>query len=283
MGDFAADTAIEPVHSVTDGRYRGRLSSDWEIWGPNGGYVAAVALRAAGVHTTFPRPVSFQAHYLSVGEFDEVDLEVVSLRQSKRAESLRVSMTQKGRPILEALVWTASDNLEGLEHDYTRPPEVPGPNELKSFEELMPDQPNRFGFWDNIEGKPPVFFERWEERPPSPDSFTWCRFRPRATFDDPFADAGRYLLLIDTYIWPAANGAYTQATESHGYMAPSLDVDARFHRLAPDSEWLLVSAVAPIAAEGFIGGTTTIWSEDRKLIASGASQLLCRPAPNPRK
>ena len=49
-------------------RHRGRraataatrrgMSRDWEIWGPNGGYVASIALRAAGAHSRFDRPGS---------------------------------------------------------------------------------------------------------------------------------------------------------------------------------------------------------------------------------
>ena len=45
MGDFEADTRLEGEN----GRYRASISRDWEIWGPNGGYVAAIALRAAGL------------------------------------------------------------------------------------------------------------------------------------------------------------------------------------------------------------------------------------------
>ena len=54
MGDFALDTAV----SGEDGRYTATLSHDWEIWGPNGGYVAAIALRAAGAHSRFDRPAT---------------------------------------------------------------------------------------------------------------------------------------------------------------------------------------------------------------------------------
>ena len=39
---WRSDTAVDG----TDGSYRAVLSKDWEIWGPMGGYVAAVALRA---------------------------------------------------------------------------------------------------------------------------------------------------------------------------------------------------------------------------------------------
>ena len=48
MGDFELDTRLEGVEPEA-GRFRAHLSRDWEIWGPNGGYVAAIALRAAEV------------------------------------------------------------------------------------------------------------------------------------------------------------------------------------------------------------------------------------------
>src|SRR5262245_10989254 len=88
VGDLALDTAV----TGSDGHYRARLSEDWAIWGPNGGYVASVALRAAGAHTALARPASIVGHYLGVASFDDVDIEVVTLRAAKRAESMRVSI-----------------------------------------------------------------------------------------------------------------------------------------------------------------------------------------------
>jgi acyl-CoA thioesterase len=61
------------------------------------------------------RPASFSGHFLNVADFDEVDLQVTKLRSAKRAESLRVSMTQKDRPIFEAIVWVVGE-IAGLEH-----------------------------------------------------------------------------------------------------------------------------------------------------------------------
>src|SRR6266550_4309190 len=100
MGDLAIDTKV--TGSV--GRYSARLARDWEIWGPNGGYVAAIALRAAGAHSQFGRPVSIAGHFLGVAGFDEVIIEVKTLRLAKRAESMRVTMKQHRTPIFEALV-----------------------------------------------------------------------------------------------------------------------------------------------------------------------------------
>src|SRR6266550_8486338 len=101
MGDLAADTDV----TCSVGRYTATLSRDWEIWGPNGGYIGAIALRAAGVYSRFDRPVTLVGHFLGVADFETaVDLEVTTLREAKRARSVRVSMTQTGQPIFDAMV-----------------------------------------------------------------------------------------------------------------------------------------------------------------------------------
>jgi acyl-CoA thioesterase II len=270
MGDFAADTAV-----VRQGdRFAAQLSRDWEIWGPNGGYVAAIALRAAGAATALSRPASFSGHFLNVAEFDQVDIDVTTLRAAKRAESLRVSISQKRRPIFEAIVWVVAEG-DGLQHDFAAMPSVPPPEELESIEELIPPQDlqQRYRFWENLEVRP-VRFVPWSERQPGVAEWKeWYRFRPRARFDDAFSDAARSLLLIDTMGWPAACQAHPRDS---GFIAPSLDVYVQFHRFALEHEWLLVDAVAPVAAGGLIGGQARTWAPDGRLLASGGGQLLCR-------
>src|SRR5262245_294874 len=98
MGDFGEDTAIEPLG---EGRYGATLCEDWEIWGPMGGYVAAVALRAAGAEATLTRPVSFFCHYLNGARFDDVELQVFVVRRGRSAESLRVVVSQGGREVMD--------------------------------------------------------------------------------------------------------------------------------------------------------------------------------------
>ena len=75
MGDIGMQTACEPLG---EGRYRAQVSDDWEIWGPCGGYVAAIALRAAGEESPFGRPASFFCHYLAVADFAPVELAVTA-------------------------------------------------------------------------------------------------------------------------------------------------------------------------------------------------------------
>src|SRR5690606_4413877 len=105
----------------------------------------------------------------------------------------------------------------------------------------------------------------------------WYRFRPQSTFDDPYVEAGRLAVLVDTFMWPAASRAYAAGELRH--IAPSLDLQVSFHRLAHDTEWLLVDAVSETACEGLVAGRASVWSPDGALVASGAQQMLCRPAP----
>ena len=278
MGNLAEDVAVEGG----DGRWTGKFSPDWEIWGPTGGYVAAVALQAAGAHSGLARPASLQCHYLGVGAFDAVEIETVTLRKAKRAESVRVSITQQGAPIAEALVWCVSEGLEGMSHDATERPDVPAPSELKGIHELEPESGQRgFSFGRNFEHRPIgwIPWDEWAARDElEPSVEQWMRYRPQPTFEDaPYVDAARSVILLDTYQWPAATRAYRPG--ELGFQAPSLDLSVSFHELDPASEWLLVRATSPVARDGLVGGRAEIWSESGRLLASGGQQMLCRPMP----
>ena len=79
MGDLEIDTRVEGG----DGRYRALVSRDWEIWGPNGGYVAAIALRAGGREAAIERPASFACHFLSVARLTQGSVSTRALAASR--------------------------------------------------------------------------------------------------------------------------------------------------------------------------------------------------------
>ena len=275
MGNLAEDSAVT---RVGDGRYRAELREDWNIWGPNGGYLAAVALRAAGAHSAQPRPVSLQCHFLGVAAFEPVDLHVTTLRASKRAEAVRVEMSQHGQAVLEALVWTRSDDLDGLAHTAAAAemPDVPTWDTLTPIDELLPPGATRHRFADNLDERRVERFIAWEERQAGePEYLGWFRFRPQPTFDDPYVDGGRLAILVDTFQWPAAVRGHDGATLA--YAAPSLDLTCQFHQDASASDWLFVQAQSPVAADGLVAGTARIWDTAGRLVASGSQTMLCRP------
>jgi acyl-CoA thioesterase-2 len=273
MGDLALDTRLEGG----DGLYGVTLSEDWRIWGPNGGYIAAIALRAAGRESRLPRPASFSCQFLAAGAFEPAQVRVAPLRRGRAAEALAVEIEQAGRRLLSAQAWTVGA-ADGLAHDVARAPEVPSPEALPPVESLVrPGDPPPHPFWSNLERRPIEWVGREEKRAAPPRVRAWFRFRPQASFDDPFLDAARSLILLDTLSWPAVRAAYV---EQPGFIAPTLDVAVQFHALAPDSEWLLCETEAEVAHDGLIGFRSRVWSQARRLLASGAGQMLCRPAPS---
>jgi acyl-CoA thioesterase len=251
-----------------DGAYSAVLSRDWEIWGPNGGYLAAIALRASGRLAEIPHPVSFYCHFLSSPAFAEVELSVEILKRGRRAESLAVRMTQEGRPVLSALVRTATDG-EGHEHQEASPPAVASPEDSESIARVK-DGKLLFPYWGNFSCRRAEDVEGGEEEPKGRAVIReWVRFEPAASFADPFLEAARPLILLDTFGWPAAWQRYGEETR----VAPNLDTAAWFHHADPASEWLLIDEECHHAGGGLLGVAGRVWSQSGRLLASGGAQL----------
>lgn len=270
MGDLGIDSAV----TGRDGRYSAELSPEWGAWGPNGGYLAAIALRAAHAHGSLPRVASLTCHFLSVARFERVELAARALRTGRRAESIGVSMSQQGRPVLEALAWLAADSLDGLAHDAARMPEVPGPGELRSFEELVPEDADPpLPMWRNIEGRPTIWYDDAADRPPSePYANGWYRFRP-GHGGGPLADLARQLILLDVMAFSAVWQAHRPDS---GVIAPNLDLSVQFHRSDPREDgWFFAEGFSDVAQDGLIGFRTRLWSGAGRLLASGSGQLVC--------
>jgi acyl-CoA thioesterase-2 len=178
-------------------------------------------------------------------------------------------MTPEDKPVLQALVRTAAD-APGYEHQQWQMPHVPPPEELHEHRHLP------FAFWHNIERRlidDGAQAEQSQDRPAVVRE--WTRFRPEACFADPFLDAARSLILLDTYGWPAAYRRY----RDHAMVAPNLDVSVWFHQPAPRSEWLLIDHECPVGHRGLLGVSGRVWSAEGLLLATGGAQLCCLPAP----
>jgi acyl-CoA thioesterase-2 len=272
MGALQTDTAIRH-----DGeRLSADLHTDWNIWGPNGGYVASVALRAAGaVAPEGHRPATISVQYVSVGEFDEVECVVTPVKKGRNAWLINVALVQKGRTFLQAQVWTTNKTEGPVTAEATRP-DAPHPDTLKTVaEHLGPAAPPATGFWINIETKPVVWIHWDDPRPPGAPARLqeWCRFVGYEA-GDAFLDACRPLILIDTLLWPTHHRALA---ERPNYVAPSLDVTAWFHEAAGAADWLLVDAQSDVADSGLIHGRSRVWTPDGRIVASGGSNMLHVP------
>lgn len=274
MGDLAIDSAVTPVG---EGRYAATLSEEWNVWGPIGGYLASVALRAAGAETRLTRPASMNCQFLSTARFEHVDVAVERLRASRRAEALRVSMSQHGRAVLHATVWAVAGDLAGPRQRLATPPHAPPPHGLPTIEERAATE------WGGIalphlahcDTRPVFWLEAVPERYGEPNQRGWVRLRPRATFpEDPWLDACRSLIHVDITPFPCVMLASPNDVEP--FVAPTMDLQVIFHDAAPESEWLLVEGHASALSHGLAAGRAAVWSPDGRLLATGAQQMLCR-------
>lgn len=283
MAGLMAATALAPSG---DG-YRAMLDPAWEIWGPAGGYIAAIALRAVRERTAEGhRPASLMGQFVRVAKPGAIDVAVEAVKEGGSALYL-VTLAQEGRPVFLAQIWTTKRSEASLPVTPVMP-DVPAPEALRGQNELLAERGIAWNrFWSNLEGRP-VHFRLAEDPPaPVPSQRRWLRFRDwpgegepgEAAGDqaggDPFLDAMRTALLIDLGIWP---GHWHRLQENADYQAPSLDLTVYFHGSGPAGDWLLSDADSDVSGNGLISGRVRIWSRDGRALATGSGHcLVTRP------
>lgn len=260
-------TALAPA----DDGYVVTLDPGWDIWGPAGGYIAAIALRAVRERAAQGhRPVTITGQFVRVARPGTLDVRIEAVKEGASA-LFAVTLAQQGGPIFLAQVWTTARSEPSLPVTPTMP-DVPPPDALRDQGELAGArgiQPNRF--WRNLEARP-VHFRTYSDPPaPVPNQYRWMRFREWSAGDDLFFDAMRTALLIDLGIWP---GHWHKLTETASYLAPSLDLTVYFHGSEPAGDWLLSDADSDVSGNGLISGRVRMWSRDGRALATGSGHCL---------
>lgn len=275
MADLTTDTELTEIGPA---RFERTLCTDWEIWGPNGGYVAAIALRAAQRHCGRARPANASVHFLGVANFDSpITVTTHTRRSTRNADSVGVRIEQSGKPILAAMVGALDNDLQGLAHAHAPMPDVPTwtdcPTNAERWAESGLEQPNHYRFRDNFEQRSPVWISDWENRTPGAPLYReWLRFVAGGATTDAWMQACRLLLLVDLGGWPAIGRRHVD----NPWMAPSIDVSCEFHQPCTGDEWFLLQGESPHAGDGLVASHQHVWNPDGDLLASGVSHMLCR-------
>lgn len=255
--------------AATPSGLRAQLSPKFEIWGPNGGYLAAIALRAAA--TAVPaghRPASLSCQFLATGKMTESDVQVVPVKKGRSAWCVSVDMKQGERSLMQARVWS-TDRVDGPKTNRAPMPRVPAPTTLRTYGQHHEGKPGH-PYWQNFDVRPVAL--PWPgEVETEPTLQVWFRYPDFAGTDDPFADHGRSVIPIDTMLWPTHWRSRVGWTD---YLAPSLDLSVWFHDTPGSAEWLLVETHSDTAGGGLIFGRARVWAEDGRLVATGASHML---------
>jgi acyl-CoA thioesterase len=251
---FATDTAVMPTGA---GRYTASIDRGWWIErGPNGGYLAAIVLRAvlAEVADDTRRPRSMTLHYLRPPTEGPCEVAVTVERAGRGLTTVSARLLQDGRDCVLALVAVGIDRPGPELHDHPAPA-VPGPDEVP----VRPDAPA---------GAPDIpFRHRFDLRPalgtapftagPTADTGGWIRTADQDPVDD-------VLLAAITDSWPPA--VFSRLEGPVG--VPTIELTIHFRGEPPRRPgWCLVRFNTLEVGAGYLEETGEVWSADGRLLA----------------
>ncbi len=264
---FNADTAVEDLGG---GRFAAAMSERWWVGkGPNGGYIAAVILRAIQARAKTERaPRSLTIHYQRAPLAGPVEVSVEVEREGGRVTFLSARMTQGGKVQATAQAVLSENWSEGGFSELTMP-DAGEPGELQTFDP------------GDVEGAPRML-QNYRARPAlgapafsggDPYTGVWIRSREPHLLDAPLAAA-----LLDTW-FPAP---FVRLERPFG--APTIDYTVHFRSPLPPpgaspEDPYLASFRSNIARHGFFEEDGELWSADGVLLAQSRQlALLLDPA-----
>lgn len=127
------------VAEAGPGEWHGHLTSSWNIGeNPNGGYVAALLLRAMTAEVAHPDPVAMTTHYLRPGIPDaDVVVRTEVVRTGRTTSTVRGTLSQGGSDRITGLATFADlGAASGTDHLTIAAPGLPPPDECRPRETL---------------------------------------------------------------------------------------------------------------------------------------------------
>lgn len=270
---FARDTAVRPLGG---GRFAVRLDEAWWIVaGPNGGYVAALMLRAILAHldTRSPSatgtgdparpPRSLTVHFVRPPAAGDAIVAVTLERSGRGLSTLSARLEQDGRVCALALCACAGPYPAAAEYAERRAPEV---LPVHALDALSPD-PDAAAISGRVEmrqaiGASPL---RGDEA----RTGGWVRLAEDGPLDLP-----AIALLTDVW-WPASWPRLTRIS-----LAPTIDLTIHFRaRLPRDAgPWILGEYASPTAHDGYVDEEAHLWLSDGTLLAQARQLALLLPS-----
>jgi acyl-CoA thioesterase len=274
VGTFTEDVVVE---RSGDGRYRAHLGHDWDVVQlPQGGVVASFALRAAAQEIADPSHLLRTSTTVFAGQVaaGELDIDVEVLRHGRSATQVVSTVRNQGAASGATVVAVFGSQRRGPTFVDVRPPEVPPPDECRSYRDSPPPGVDRFEplpFWTRVEGRGALGHAPWEEyQPTSSDVATWLRFDDPPRLEDGGLDPLGVLTLADRM--PGCVGEKI-GREERQWFAPSADLTV--HIFEPlTTEWVLAHDRARWADDGWASAESHLWSEDGVLVAYAAQMML---------
>ncbi len=264
MSGAAFDRATA-VRSASVGSWETAVDPTWgAMGGPNGGYVAALVLRAMTAELAQPEraPRSLTLHFLRPPVGGPAVIHVVRERAGRTLSTLSARLVQGGKVTALALGAFGIDRPAPAEYG-DRAPAVAGPGEIEPIA-----RPRDFhSLLDHVDLRPAI------GGPPlqgGAEALTggWLRLKDRRP-----ADALSLAMFCDAW-WPAPwmrlremNPAPTVDLTIHFRSVPTVDAD----------DHVLIRVRSAMAHGGFFEEDAELWSQDGTLLAQSRQLALLRP------
>jgi acyl-CoA thioesterase len=259
---FDRATAVE---ARGDGCFVGEITRDyWIVQGPNGGYLAAIALRGATLSLASAErlPRSMHLRYLSPPKAGEFELRVQPMREGGSLTILTVSLQQAGRECLNASV-CFSAALSSVAFQDSAPPAARALDEAQPMGQAIPMHA-RFDARIAIGGGP--------RSNPRADTGGYLRFADGRPVD---------MLALAAFwdSWPPA-AMFRAETAFKGGM-PTVEASVYFRRQLPfdgfrADEHVLMHTHSALGRDGFIEEDAEVWSLDGQLLLQSRQLALYR-------
>lgn len=267
---FDHETDVRPTGG---GRYTATMSREWWVAkGPNGGFVAAVILRAMEREIADPTrsPRSLTVHYLSPAGEGDAELQVTIERSGRSMTSCSVRLTQNDRVVALAL-GAFSTSRSAVEFTDLVMPQVPGPSHFQP-RPAPPAAPAIARRWDTrwAIGQPPEF-----GRPRGGQAVAggWIRLPEHRVVDAMVAAA-----ITDAWIPP------TFSRLDEAVIIPTVDLTIHFRTALPHpglaaDDFVLASFRTTVASGGFLEEDGEVWAPDGTLLAQSRQLATILPFP----
>lgn len=241
------------VRRSGDGRYAVVLDGAYGFREAlNGGYLMAVLIRAALDASGHPHPIATSAGFLRVAQPGPAEVRIERSKSGRTTDVTRATLVQNDRPVVEAIVTTATLD-HAAEPAYSGPPgPLPPREECVRFGER--------GANDDFAAQVDMWYDPavmgWLDRRPSGVPEMRAHFRMRDAYEP---DGVLLALAVDALPPVALN------TGAEGW---SPTVELTWHmRAVPAPGWLGLHGRGRLVSDGWFDEELEVWDSAGRLVA----------------
>jgi acyl-CoA thioesterase-2 len=278
-GPVARLVALLDLERIDDRNFRGRTPPE-DSTRVFGGQVAAQALVAAGRTVDADRRVhSLHAYFLRPGDpLRPIIYDVDPIRDGGTFTTRRVVGQQDGEAIFHLAASFARPRPSRMEHQVPLSPDIPGPEDLPSYEDVIDEvDPKTREWWSGIRQRRPLDIRFVRGAPVraqvargelvAPTEQMWIRSAETLP-DDPLIHVCAATFASDLMLLGAALPPHGYTYGDEGLVAASLDHAVWFHREFRADEWFLYDQEGSWAGGGRALCRGRIFDRQGRLLAT---------------